>query len=449
MAREPDTITRLRRALGERLATFRQAAGLSQAQLTDRVYVDRTTIAHVERGRSRGNTQFWQAADAVVRADGALVRGYAEVVAARHTHDAHVRDTALAEVRAQAEALRGTETASLEHDRAVTRRGLAGYVAAEALGFRGSDESAEISAIRAMSEAFQLADRKLGGGILYGQIVRYIRGEIAPALLDPASGIPASELFSAAASFAEIAGWMAHDGGHNGKARAHFGQAYHLAAAARNPVLSANICASIAHLAIQLDQAGDAIRIATTGISRAAQGSGATHLVARLYAMRARALALQQNEKECRRSLAAAHYALTHDDNGAAAGWIADFDRASLAAESALCLYTLGALAEAEAEARTVIALRDGDRVRSRALGQLTLAHILRKAGHIDEAAAIGSDVCAVAPALDSARVHAGLDALSGALNNHQATPAVRSFVDSFAALRQQPATRTELRWPL
>src|SRR5262245_16467676 len=113
--REPEAITAQRRELGARLATFRQAAGLTQGQLAARLYVDRTTVTHAEHGRVRGNGEFWQAADTAVNAHGALVRAYGDVVAARTVHDTQSRDTALAEVRAKADALRrpSTEAAPL------------------------------------------------------------------------------------------------------------------------------------------------------------------------------------------------------------------------------------------------------------------------------------------------------------------------------------------------
>lgn len=55
MAREGAEITALRRALGEQLATFRQAADLTQKQLAGLTYCDRTHIAHLEKGRARAD----------------------------------------------------------------------------------------------------------------------------------------------------------------------------------------------------------------------------------------------------------------------------------------------------------------------------------------------------------------------------------------------------------
>jgi transcriptional regulator with XRE-family HTH domain len=92
----------------------------------------------------------------------------------------------------------------------------------------------EVIGFRTVSEAFQAADRKIGGGVLYGQVVRFLRDEVAPKLLAPPSGVTHYEVFSAAASFSEFAGWTAHDSGRDAQAKVHLTQAYHLATTAQN-----------------------------------------------------------------------------------------------------------------------------------------------------------------------------------------------------------------------
>lgn len=191
VAWESEAIAELRRVLGRRLATFRDAAGLTQGQLGARVFVDRTTITHLEGGTgSKGSRDLWKALDTALDARGALLQGLLELAEARERSERHDRTAALAEVRAQADRLRDSHVWTVPI-------GLAGDSV--------SHDSAGVSlaAIQAMSDAFQRADRKLGGGVLYGQLVRYIRSEIAPVLLDPPRHMSATGLFSAAASFAE------------------------------------------------------------------------------------------------------------------------------------------------------------------------------------------------------------------------------------------------------
>lgn len=313
-------------------------------------------------------------------------------------------------------------------------------------------DAPSIATIRAMSESFQVADRKLGGGLLYHSVTRYIRFEIAPTIVDPPRGCSSSELFSAAASLTEVAGWMAHDGGNDNKSQRHFNQAYHLAVAAENPVLSANVCASLSHLAIQRGQAVDAARISAAGLVRAAHGESPKHLVARLYAMCARAAAMQSRAKECQVALEAAGKALRNRVGSTRAEWIAGFDEASLAGESALCFYSLGALGEAEDNARKVIELRRiGDRVRSRTFGQLTLANVLVKAGAVEEAGRVGSEICLVAASLNSARVRSGISRLGKSLGASRTVPDVGLFLDHLTQLTEKRVSGIpdQAGWPL
>jgi transcriptional regulator with XRE-family HTH domain len=110
MAREPEAIAELRRALGERLATFRQAAELTQVQLAQALSYDRTTVAHIEKGRSRGDEQFWITADKVCRADGALLASFNEFEAAKAEYEHQVRSAELARYRAKIDEWHGRPT---------------------------------------------------------------------------------------------------------------------------------------------------------------------------------------------------------------------------------------------------------------------------------------------------------------------------------------------------
>ncbi|GLZ42884.1 helix-turn-helix transcriptional regulator [Actinokineospora sp. NBRC 105648] len=102
MAREPDSITDLRRDLGGRLAVFRVAAGLTQANLAHRMYVDRSMIAHLERGRGNATAQWWAKADTQVNAGGVLVARYEQLESARAAREAETRRVALDQARTQA-----------------------------------------------------------------------------------------------------------------------------------------------------------------------------------------------------------------------------------------------------------------------------------------------------------------------------------------------------------
>ena len=202
-----------------------------------------------------------------------------------------------------------------------------------------------------MSSAFATADRQVGGGQLYRSVVHYLKTAVAPHIFTVDAGEDSSaEVFSAAASLTEIAGWMAHDGGADHRARRHFDHAYRLAGAARNPALTANVCASMSHLASQLDQPRDAVRIADAGLVRAEDADGVAALRARLLAMRARGLAVDGNRSGCLNALELAGQQLEAIPPGPVPGraWISGFDLGSLASEMAFCYRVLGELADAE-----------------------------------------------------------------------------------------------------
>jgi tetratricopeptide (TPR) repeat protein len=308
---------------------------------------------------------------------------------------------------------------------------------------------ADVVAIQAMSAAFQTADRKLGGGALYEPAARYLRDEVAPRLLASIGGPAEPHLFAAAASLTEAAGWMAHDTGDDQRARAHLSRAFRLASAAANPALIGNVCASMSHLARQLDQPDHAVRLAEVGLEHASSAKGVARLIARLHAMRARALSHQGAIGSCLAALEAAERALEVNDP-AVVEWVSPFDAGSLASDTAVCLRAIGDLTAAERHARRAIELRPGDRVRSRALAQLTLAEVLVDIDRIDEAATTGHQVCQAAESLNSTQVLHRLDGLGGMLEPHAALPVVASFLSALTAVRERAAVGREAgdRWP-
>jgi len=73
----------LRRSLGERLKSWRIAAGLTQAQLANRTGYSRSAVAGAESSGQGTARDFWVRSDAVLGAGGVLVAHYRTIVAAR------------------------------------------------------------------------------------------------------------------------------------------------------------------------------------------------------------------------------------------------------------------------------------------------------------------------------------------------------------------------------
>lgn len=83
------------------------------------------------------------------------------------------------------------------------------------------------------------------------------------------------------------------------------------------------------------------------------------------------------------------------------------------------------------------------------AFGRLTLASIVLDAGRADEAAALGSQVSAVAPNLSSARVRARLGELALAIRAGPRSAATKTFLSDMTALDSGRTAEVINAWPV
>lgn len=79
MARQPEEVAELRRALGAALATYLDASPLNQSDLARKANYDRSSISHITYGRQFPERGFWVTADDTLGANGALVAQYDDV----------------------------------------------------------------------------------------------------------------------------------------------------------------------------------------------------------------------------------------------------------------------------------------------------------------------------------------------------------------------------------
>lgn len=91
MARQPPELAELQRALGRHMATLREAAGLYQTDIARAVPCHRTTVTHAEAGSQLPNADFWETADRVVGANGALIAQYDAFIQVREAHKTNKR----------------------------------------------------------------------------------------------------------------------------------------------------------------------------------------------------------------------------------------------------------------------------------------------------------------------------------------------------------------------
>jgi len=86
MARQPPELVEQQGALGRYLAALREAAGLYQTDVARAVPCHRTTVTHAEAGSQLPDSDFWETADRVVGANGALLARYDALIQAKEAH---------------------------------------------------------------------------------------------------------------------------------------------------------------------------------------------------------------------------------------------------------------------------------------------------------------------------------------------------------------------------
>jgi hypothetical protein len=91
MARQPPELAEQQRLLGQYLGALRKAAGLYQTDIARTVPCHRTNVAHAEAGSQLPNAHFWETADCVVGANGALIARYDALIQARQAHAADLQ----------------------------------------------------------------------------------------------------------------------------------------------------------------------------------------------------------------------------------------------------------------------------------------------------------------------------------------------------------------------
>ena len=85
-------------------ARVREAAEIGQQQVARRTGYSRSSVAHAEAGRHLLTREFWQTADELLKADGALLASYEQLRAAKQEHEARRREAELAKAYAEAQA---------------------------------------------------------------------------------------------------------------------------------------------------------------------------------------------------------------------------------------------------------------------------------------------------------------------------------------------------------
>jgi len=208
---------------------------------------DRTGIAHIEAGRRGADPRFWEEADRVCRASGALVDAYDELRAAEHR--------ARLLVRAPAVALTGNSDSACDGD-AFDR--LAAAVAQP----RRVDAAVVEHLAAVLARQRQLED-EVGARRVLPVVLAEV--ELIERLALGARGPARVGLIGLVAEYRQFAGWMGADSGDHVVALAH----YDRAADAAQEIGDANMVTSVlslkSHLAWSEADAARAVGLAVAG----------------------------------------------------------------------------------------------------------------------------------------------------------------------------------------
>jgi DNA-binding XRE family transcriptional regulator len=204
-------------------------------------------------------------------------------------------------------------------------------------------------------QSFRTADRQVGGAHLYAAVTSYLHRTVAPRVFGHAPDRGGQRIFATAASLIEMAGWMAHDCGHDRLAWRHFERASGMALAGRDYQLAAHVFGSLSHLAHHLRQPQRAVAYARRGQEHLTLSDRHPGLEARLLALRARGHAATGDSASCLVDLGRAERVLASSPTKVASPWVSSYDAASLAVDTARCLYRIGQLGAARTQVEQVM----------------------------------------------------------------------------------------------
>jgi hypothetical protein len=263
--------------------------------------------------------------------------------------------------------------------------------------------AAEVDVVWSMCDAFDIADRRLGGGYGRTTLVHYVNQVVLPLLEGTYSETMGRSLLAATARLCDLAGFIAFDSGAQG-----LGQRYYVQA-----------------------RAGQ----------RAAEQSGSYSTLARCCAMESRAHARQGDDRQCGRAMTRAEQALERVQAEDEPPWIRFFNATALHAEFAYAAADLGRSDDVRAFAPAVLA--DSDEMeRRRMLVAATLASSYLTSPHrgsatvdVDRACATLVEAVPLVQILTSNRCVEAVNQIRRQLVPYRDQEPVRELESTFGAL--------------
>lgn len=221
----------------------------------------------------------------------------------------------------------------------------------------------EVRAVREMTEFFARRDQRHGGVDGRTALCQYILDDVARYV----GGSFGSEktrqaLYTAAAEAVYVAGWMSFDASQHELGRRYFSLSLKLAAEAADTALAGHVLRAMAHQAIDLGHAREALDLAEASVERGRYTRAVSRERALIGIVRARALAMNGQRRKATAAIGQAETDLSRaapGDDEPQRVWF--FQEASLAHQTAHTLWALGDLDGALRHFRDSVRYRQAD----------------------------------------------------------------------------------------
>ncbi len=306
MARQPEHLVDQQRRLGRYLAALREAAGLCQPDIARAVPCHRTTVTHAEAGSQLPASDFWETADRLVGANGALIARYDELIQAKAAHLAEQQAKRRARAQATAQELamapppRSPESSQTVtqwnchsitfavrkitgEDLSVTRREaiVAGASAAPTGAMlteplqqwlfpinddakfsmhRSVFSSTELTSLEGLVEQFGCWSGNGNGVIARKAVIAQLK-DVTDRLRGVSSGPSTWRAFGVAAKLSEVVASMSWDAGLHSSAQRYYVASVQLAKLANDDGLAATVLAALARQCYDLGHPRDGLEI--------------------------------------------------------------------------------------------------------------------------------------------------------------------------------------------
>ncbi|MEU1798274.1 helix-turn-helix transcriptional regulator [Streptomyces californicus] len=253
-----------------------------------------------------------------------------------------------------------------------------------------------------------------------------VTGLIANSRYDTATG---TRLFALASSLGQTIGWYRFDHEDHATAGHYWAAALNASRRAGDTDRGAGILADLSYQHIWLGQAVPAIDILDLALHRT-KDSTARSL---LHLRKARALAMNGDGRDCRRSLDAAEHCL----NTATApppSWCSWYSASDIAVDSGRCLIELGETGPALAQITAGVAGLPDARAKTRSVFLTYEAEALLRRGEVDHSAATAHEALVLAQNIGASRCVRQIGDLAPRFTAHQKVQGVEKLLSAVRA---------------